>query len=42
MQAAVRTHFKPRVTLGALALCAEHVRQLGGESPLPDLVEVKG
>ncbi len=23
-------------------LCAEHVRQLGGESPLPNLVEVKG
>jgi len=23
-------------------LCAEHVRQLGGESPLPSLVEVKG
>jgi len=22
--------------------CAEHVRQLGGESPLPNLVEVKG
>ena len=21
---------------------AEHVRQLGGESPLPDLMEVKG
>jgi len=24
------------------SLCAEHVRQLGGESPLPNLVEVKG
>jgi hypothetical protein len=23
-------------------LCAEHVRQLGGESPLPNLMEVKG
>jgi len=23
-------------------LCAEHVRQLGGGSPLPNLVEVKG
>ena len=22
--------------------CAEHVRQLGGESPLPNLMEVKG
>jgi predicted enzyme related to lactoylglutathione lyase len=26
----------------AFGLCAEHVRQLGGESPLPNLVEVKG
>jgi hypothetical protein len=26
----------------AFYLCAEHVRQLGGESPLPNLVEVKG
>jgi hypothetical protein len=24
------------------SLCAEHVRQLGGGSPLPNLVEVKG
>ena len=23
-------------------LCAEHVRQFGGESPLPNLMEVKG
>ena len=23
-------------------LCAEHVQQLGGVSPLPDLMEVKG
>ena len=23
-------------------LCAEHARQLGGESPLPNLMEVKG
>jgi hypothetical protein len=23
-------------------LCAEHVRQLGGASPLPNLMEVKG
>jgi hypothetical protein len=22
--------------------CAEHVQQLGGESPLPNLMEVKG
>jgi hypothetical protein len=22
--------------------CAEHVRQLGGENPLPNLMEVKG
>ncbi len=26
----------------APAGCAEHVRQLGGESPLPNLMEVKG
>jgi len=26
----------------ARAWCAEHVRQLGGESPLPNLMEVKG
>ncbi len=26
----------------AYSLCAEHVRQLRGESPLPNLVEVKG
>jgi len=25
----------------AYVLCAEHVRQLGGESPLSNLVEVK-
>jgi hypothetical protein len=25
----------------AFALCAEHVRQLGGESPLLNLMEVK-
>jgi len=24
------------------ALCAEHVRQLEGESPFPNLMEVKG
>ena len=24
------------------SLCAGHVQQLGGESPLPDLMEVKG
>jgi hypothetical protein len=24
------------------SLCAEHVRQFGGESPLPNLMEVKG
>jgi hypothetical protein len=23
-------------------MCAEHVRQLGGESPLPSLMETKG
>jgi hypothetical protein len=28
--------------LAAFVLCAEHVRQLGGESPLLNLVEVKG
>ena len=32
----------PRIIAGLFSLCAEHVRQLGGESPLPDLVEVKG
>ncbi len=32
---------QPRARL-AFSLCAEHVRQLGGESPLPNLVEVKG
>ena len=26
----------------SFSLCAEHVRQLGGESPLPNLMEVKG
>ena len=26
----------------AVFWCAEDVRQLGGESPLPDLMEVKG
>ena len=26
----------------AFQVCAEHVRQLGGGSPLPNLVEVKG
>jgi hypothetical protein len=31
-----------RVTAYLCKLCAEHVRQLGGESPLPNLVEVKG
>jgi hypothetical protein len=25
-----------------LELCAEHVRQFEGESPLPNLMEVKG
>jgi len=30
------------MTTGAFDLCAEHVRQLGGGSPLPNLVEVKG
>jgi hypothetical protein len=28
--------------LADFVLCAEHVRQLGGESPLSSLVEVKG
>jgi hypothetical protein len=27
---------------GAFLLCAEHVRQLGGASPLPNPMEVKG
>ena len=26
----------------AVFLCAEHVRQLGGASPLPSLMEAKG
>jgi hypothetical protein len=26
----------------AFLLCAEHVQQLGGASPLPNLMEVKG
>ena len=26
----------------ALEMCAEHVRQFEGESPLPNLMEVKG
>ena len=26
----------------AFSLCAEHVRQLGGVSPLPNQMEVKG
>ena len=25
-----------------MSMCAEHVQQLGGESPLPNLMEVKG
>jgi len=28
-------------SLGAIILCAEHVRQLEGESPFDNLVEVK-
>ena len=31
-----------RIESGAFCLCAEHVRQLGGASPLPNLMEVKG
>jgi hypothetical protein len=30
------------VELGLCELCAEHVRQFEGESPLPNLMEVKG
>jgi hypothetical protein len=30
-----------RAPAGALFLCAGHVRQLGGESPLTNLMEVK-
>src|ERR1700692_685926 len=32
----------PGSIAGAFLLCAEHVRQLGGGSPLPNRVEVKG
>jgi hypothetical protein len=32
---------KPQAGACGLALCAEHVRQLGGESPLYNLMEVK-
>jgi hypothetical protein len=28
--------------IGVFVWCAEHVRQLGGESPLPNQMEVKG
>jgi hypothetical protein len=44
-------HAMPRRDLGApqtsthdvcATRCAEHVRQLGGENPLPNLMEVKG
>jgi hypothetical protein len=31
----------PLAKSGAFFMCAEHVRQLGGESPLSNLVEVK-
>ena len=31
----------PDLEDGVFALCAEHVRQLGGESPLLNLMEVK-
>jgi hypothetical protein len=34
-------NLKPRRKDEAFALCAEHVRQLGGGSPLFNLVEVK-
>jgi hypothetical protein len=30
------------VKTGGFFWCAEHVRQLGGASPLPNLMEVKG
>ena len=31
----------PRLAAGPVVLCAEHVRQLGGASPLHNLMEVK-
>jgi hypothetical protein len=33
---------KGRLRKAAFVVCAEHVRQLGGASPLPNLMEVKG
>jgi hypothetical protein len=30
------------LTCAAVLLCAGHAQQLGGESPLPNLMEVKG
>ena len=32
----------PALPSGAFSLCAKHVRELGGESPLPSLMETKG
>ena len=32
----------PPLLRRGISLCAEHVRQFGGESPLPNLMEVKG
>jgi len=34
--------FQGRINNPPLELCAEHVRQFEGESPLPNLMEVKG
>ena len=35
----IKARFRQRQK--ALSVCAEHVRQLGGESPLHNLMEVK-
>jgi hypothetical protein len=32
----------PQVAAPAAELCAGHAQQFGGESPLPNLMEVKG
>ena len=39
-----RGHISPSLSSGfaAAALCAVHVRKLGGESPLPSLMVAKG
>jgi hypothetical protein len=36
------SHFSRPPALVVVLTCAEHARQLGGESPLPNRMEVKG